>query len=340
MKAQVLHRPGEPEQFSYQDWPQPQPGPGEVLVRQHATSVNPADCKIRRNGSALAPGLPAVLGADVAGEVVALGPGVGAFALGDQVFGCAGGVRGMPGSYAEFIAADVRLLARRPHSLSLRQAAALPLAGITAYEGLVDRARVRAGQRVLVYGATGGVGHLAVQIAKARGAHVTAVVSTPEKAALARSLGADEVVLYRAEGLDGYVERLTDGLGFDLVFDAVGGDNLNLAIQAARPQGQVVTLVARQSYDLGAAFAKGLSIHILFMLIPMLHDLERARHGEILRELARLADEGLLAPLLDCATFALADLPAAHRRLESGAALGKVVVDIALAEPVQATVQV
>ena len=336
MKAQVLYRPGEPEQFSYQDWPQPQPGPGEVLVRLHATSVNPADCKIRLNGSALGPELPAVLGADVAGEVVALGAGVSVFAIGDQVFGCAGGVRGMHGSYAEYIAADVHLLARRPLSLSLRQAAALPLAGITAYEGLVDRARVRAGQRVLVYGATGGVGHFAVQIAKACGAHVSAVVSTPKKAAVARSLGADEVVLYRDEGPDDYVERLTDGLGFDLVFDAVGGDNLNLAIQAARPQGQVVTLVARQSYDLSAAFAKGLSLHIVFMLIPMLHDLERARHGEILRELARLADDGRITPLLDAERFDLAELPAAHRRLESGAAVGKVVVDIPAAEPARA----
>ncbi|WP_439860801.1 zinc-dependent alcohol dehydrogenase family protein [Pseudomonas sp. MBLB4136] len=332
MKAQVLYRPGEPEQFSYQEWPQPEPGPGEVLVRLHATSVNPADCKMRRSGSALAPDLPAVLGADLAGEVVALGAGVSGFALGDPVFGCAGGVRGMPGSYAEYIAADARLLAPCPRRLSPRQAAALPLAGITAYEGLIDRARLAPGQRVLVYGASGGVGHLAVQIAKACGAHVTAAISTPNKASLVLSLGADEVVLYREESPKQAVRRLTDGLGFDLVFDTLGGDNLNVAIQAARPQGQVVTLVARQNYDLSSAFAKGLSIHILFMLIPMLHDLGRARHGEILRELARLADGGLIAPLVDPQRFALADLAAAHRHLESGAALGKVVVDILDAE--------
>lgn len=333
MQAQVIHAFGEPEQFRLETVPVPAPGPGEVLVRQHATSVNPVDYKLRRYGPAVAPALPAVLGCDVAGEVVAVGAGVTDFAVGDAVYGCAGGVRGMPGAYAEYINADARLLARKPAALDWRQAAALPLVGITAWEGLVDKARVQPGDKVLVLGGAGGVGHVAIQLAKARGAHVTATVSSPAKADIVWALGADAVVNYRDETVADYVGRLTDGHGFDVVFDAVGGDSLNTAMAAARPNGQVITIVASQSYDLSPAHGKGLSLHVVFMPLPMLlnltHKNGREHHGEILRELAQLADAGQLKPLLDAERFALADMAAAHQRLESGAAVGKVVVEIA-----------
>lgn len=332
MQAQVIRAFGEPEVFQLETVSRPNPGPGEVLVRQRATSVNPVDYKIRRHGPALAPELPAVLGADVAGEVVAVGAGVTAFKVGDSVYGSAGGVRGLPGAYAEYINADARLLAAKPRTLDWRETAALPLVSITAWEGLVDRARIQPGENVLVLGGTGGVGHIAIQIAKARGARVTAAVSSEAKAAIVRRLGADEVVNYKAETVADYVQRVTDGTGFDVVFDAVGGDNLNTALQAARLNGQVVTIVASQSYDLLPMHLKGLSLHVVFMLIPMLHNpghrLDRAHHGQILREVAKLADAGLLRPLLDEQRFQLADMAAAHRRLESGAAVGKVVVEI------------
>ena len=328
MQAQVIHAFGEPEQFRLEIVARPTPGPGEVLVRQHATSVNPVDYKLRRHGPAAAPALPAILGCDVAGEVVAVGAGVTDFAIGDAVYGCAGGVRGMPGAYAEYINADARLLARKPATLDWRQAAALPLVGITAWEGLVDKARVQPGDKVLVLGGAGGVGHVAIQLAKVRGAHVTATVSSPAKAEIVRALGADAVVNYRDETVADYVGRLTDGIGFDLVFDAVGGDSLNTAMAAARPNGQVITIVASQTYDLSPAHGKGLSLHVVFMPLPMLLNRGREHHGEILRELAQLADAGQLRPLLDTERFALTDMAAAHRRLESGAAVGKVVVDI------------
>ena len=332
MQAQVIHAFGEPEQFRLEQVPVPKPGRGEVLVRQRATSVNPVDYKIRRYGPALGPQLPAVLGADVAGEVVAVGEGVSAFAIGDAVYGSAGGVRGLPGAYAEYINADARLLAPKPTTQDWRHTAALPLVSITAWEGLVDRARVQPGEKVLVLGGAGGVGHIAIQIAKARGAHVTATVSSDAKAALVRELGADEVVNYRTETVADYRQRLTGGTGFDVVFDAVGGDSLNTALQAARLNGQVVTIVASQQYDLSPMHLNGLSLHVVFMLIPMLHNpahsLDRAHHGRTLREIAKLADAGQLRPVLDESRFWLADMAAAHHRLESGAAVGKVVVEI------------
>ena len=327
MRAQIIPAWGGAENFEAATLPDPAPGPGEVLVQIAASSVNPADHKLRQAGPPIAPALPAVLGCDAAGRVLALGDGVEGFAPGDEVYGCVGGVRGVPGCYAEMIAADARLLAPKPASLTLREAAALPLVTITAWEGL-DRAGVRAGQSVLVHGGAGGVGHVAVQLAKARGAVVSTTVSSEEKAALVRSLGADHTIDYRNETVDDYVARLTGGRGFDVVYDATGGSDIAASFQAARLNGQVVTIVSMYEADLTPMHIKGLTLHVVFMLIPMLHDVDRAEHGRILREAAVLADAGGLRPHLDPERFDLASVADAHRHLEGGHAVGKVVIDV------------
>ena len=328
MQAQIIRAFGGAERFETARLPDPAPGPGEVLVQTAATSVNPVDYKLRGAGPAIAPELPAVLGCDIAGRVAAVGAGVEDFSAGDAVYGCVGGVRGMPGCYAELVAADARLLARKPASLSFREAAALPLVTITAWEGL-DRATVGEGQSVLVHGGAGGVGHIAIQLAKARGAVVSATVSSDEKAALARSLGADHTIDYRNERVDAYVARLTGGTGFDAVYDATGGSDIAASFQAARLNGQVVTIVSQYEADLAPMHIKGLTLHVVFMLIPMLHDVGRAEHGRILREAATLADAGRLRPHLDPQRFGLAATADAHRHLEGGHAIGKVVIDVA-----------
>lgn len=334
MRAQVIEAFGEPDVFRVVNLPDPQPGPGEVVVAIAATSVNPVDYKLRRHGPPIAPALPAVLGCDVAGTVVAVGADVTAFKLGDEVYGCAGGVAGVSGgSYAELIAADARLLAPKPATLSLREAAALPLVTITAWEGL-DRAGVGAGTTVLIHGGAGGVGHVAIQLAKARGATVYATVSSDEKAAVAKRLGADHTINYREESVADYLARLTGGRGFDVVFDATGGEDIAAPFLAARLNGHVVTIVSQYEADLSPMHAKGLSLHVVFMLIPMLHDRAREAHGRLLRKAAALADAGRLRPLVDPERFALEDLPRAHAKAEAGRALGKVVVDIAGPQPV------
>jgi NADPH:quinone reductase len=328
MRAQLIRRFGAPDVFELTDVPNPVAGPGEVLVGVEAASVNPVDTKIRKTGRAVAPDLPAVLGCDFAGTVVACGSGVDRFREGDAVYGCAGGVRGVSGgTYAELIAADARLLAHRPASISAREAAALPLVTITAWEAL-DRSSLAAGQTILVHGGTGGVGHVAVQLAKERGAHVATTVSTDEKAALARSLGADETINYRSEQVDAYVERLTSGRGFDVVLDATGGSDIATSFAAAKLNGQVVTIVSGYDADLRPMHAKGLSLHAVFMLIPMLHGDGRERHGVILEETARLVASGRLRPLLDPRRFSLAEVPEAHAHLEEGKATGKIVIDV------------
>lgn len=326
MRAMVLKAAGGPENFELTDICTPRPGHGDVLVRVHASALNPVDARIR-NGLPIGPALPAVLGADLAGTIEAVGDDVSGLTPGDEVYGCAGGVRGLGGSFADYIAADARLLARKPSHLSMREAAAMPLVSITAWNCMA-RADVRASDHVLVHAGCGGVGHIALQLAKARGARVTATVSTPEKAAIAQGLGADHTVLYGQESVADYVGRLTAGRGFDVVIDTVGGENLDRSFQAAAIGGRIAATAARSTHDLSPLHAKALSLHVVFMLIPLLENVGREDHGRIMREIAVLADNGKVRPLVDPARFGLEQLADAFRHLESGRALGKVVVDL------------
>lgn len=333
MRAQIIEAFGETDVFRLMSLPEPKPRAREVVVALAATSVNAVDHKLTRHGHSIAPLLPAVLGCDVAGTVVSVGAGVSDFKIGDEVYGCAGGVASVSGgSYAERIAADARLLVHKPLNLALREAAALPPVTITAWEGL-DRAGVGAGMSVLIHGGAGGVGHVAIQLAKARGATVSATVSSDEKAAIARRLGADHVISYRTESVADYVARLTGGRGFDVVFDATGGDDLATSLAAARLNGHVVTIVSQYEADLAPMHAKGLSLHVVFMLIPMLYDIGREAHGRLLRAAAAPAEASKLQPLIDPESFALEDLPRAHRKAEAGRAFGKIVIDIARDPP-------
>lgn len=329
MKAMILSAyGGGPESFEPADLDDPVPGAGQVLVRIIAASVNPVDTKIRRVGHASSPELPALLGCDMAGVVVAVGTDVAGFSIGDRVYGCVGGVRGSPGTYAELVAADARLLAKAPDVLPLREAAALPLVTITAWEAL-DRLGVGENTHLLVHGGAGGVGHIAIQLAKARGARIATTISSPEKAAIAQGFGADEIVDYRTESVEAYADRLTGGKGFDAVFDATGGSDLATSFAAAKVSGQVAVIVASYSADLTPMHVKGLSLHAVFMLIPLLHGIGREEHGRILGDVAKLVDEGRLKPLIDAERFTLEEVGKAHAKLESGRALGKLVIDIA-----------
>lgn len=326
MKATIIKEFGDSAVFTTADLPKPAVDKGQVLIRVEASSVNPVDYKIRRYAPPFAPDLPAVLHGDVAGVIEAVGEGVENFQPGDAVYGCAGGVKGHGGALADYMLADARLIAKKPESLDFGAAAALPLVVITAWEGLIEKANIQPGQRVLVHGGTGGVGHIALQLAKWRGAQVTATASTPEKLQTAKALGADEGVNYREESVVDYVNRLTNGEGFDVVFDSTGGANLPNSFAAATLNGTVVTPSASHTYDLSIMHAKGLSLHVVFMLLPMLKDVGRERHGAILHEVARLVDAGQLKPLMDTEHFSFSQVAQAHDRLEQKKAVGKIVL--------------
>jgi len=328
MKAMILNEYGDNAMFQSADLDQPAIQAGHVLVRVAAASVNTVDTMIRQMGKELplSPDLPAVLGMDFAGTVETVGEGVTNFAPGDEVYGCAGGLADLQGSLAEFMLADARLIAHKPKSLSMREAAALPLVGITAYEGL-QRANVREGQKVLVHGGTGGVGHVAVQLAKHFGADVYSTISDDNKVGIIEQYGAT-AINYKSETVEDYVAKHTNGAGFDVVFDSVGGENMTNSFDAAALNGQVATTVSMLALDLTTAHFKGLSIHVVFMLIPMLYNHKREEHGAILTKMADIADAGALNPLLDEKQFTLTDVGDAYDHLVSGQAIGKVVVEI------------
>jgi len=327
MNAWVIDDFGGPEVFERREVERPDLDDHEVLVRVRATSVNPVDYKIRRgDAEALCPPQPATLHGDVAGVVAAVGDEVTAFDEGDAVYGCAGGYPPVPhGALADYMPCDARLLAPMPESLSFRDAAALPLVTLTAWEGLVDKAFVQAGEHVLVHGATGGVGHVGIQLAKWRDAEVAATASSQRKLDIGADLGANTLINYEEEPVEDYVERCTDGRGFDLVFDTVAGENVQTSVEATRLNGQVVTVGAPAEDGLRRAYGSGLSVHFVSMLIPMLHDVGRAHHGEILRWTTDLVEEGHLRPLVDDRTFTFDEIGEAHAYAEAHKQIGKVV---------------
>lgn len=328
MKAMILSEYGNDAEFQPEELPQPSVKPGHVLVRVAASSVNTVDTMIRSMGKdlPLSPDLPAVLGMDFAGTVESVGEGVTGFAPGDEVYGCAGGLADLQGALAEYMLADVRLIAHKPKSLSMREAAALPLVGITAYEGL-QRAGTKPGQKVLVHGGAGGVGHVAMQLASHFGANVYATGHGAAQMDVIQGFDATAID-FTTEKVADYVATHTGGSGFDVVFDSVGGANLSNSFEATALNGQVATTVSLVELDLTPAHFRGLSLHVVFMLIPMLYDHKRESHGAILNTLAEIVDAGALEPLLDSERFGLDEVGKAHDRLTSGQAIGKVVVEI------------
>lgn len=325
MKAMTISRFGGPEVFEPMDLPQPEVPAGHVLIKVSGSSVNPIDIKIRSGAvAALAPEFPAVLHGDVCGVIEAMGPGVKRFQVGEAVYGFAGGFKGCGGALAEYMVADANLLARKPAKLPMLDAATLPIVGLTAWEALVERAGIRPGQRVLVHGGTGGVGNIGVQLAKIAGATVYTTVSNDHKAGLARQLGADFAINYREQKVADYVNQHTQGEGFDVVFDTVGGDCLAQSFQAVKTSGSVATIAARSTQDLSPLHARGATLHVVFTCLPLLHGRNRERLGNILTTLAQLIDKGRLMPLLDPEVFTFRNVGAAHQKLSDNRALGKI----------------
>jgi NADPH2:quinone reductase len=305
MKAALLKSFGGPEAFELRDVPKPVPQAGQVLVRVHATSINPLDYQVRRGDYADFVPLPAITGHDVSGVVEAVGPGVTAFSPGDEVWYTPQIFDG-PGSYAEYHAAAESIVAMKPPSLSHLEAASLTLVGGTVWEALVVRAALRVGESILVHGGAGGVGHIAIQVAKAMGARVLTTVRA-ENFEFARSLGADVLIDYQQENVVDAVMRETDGRGVDVVFDTIGGDTLSSSPDVLAQLGRVVSIVdTAQPQKVLQAWGKNASYHFVFT---------RQNRGK-LDELSALVARGQLRPHVG-AVYSLDDIAQAHARLES-----------------------
>lgn len=307
--------------------PRPDPRRGEVLVKIAASGVCLLDTKIRAGKASHAKQpLPAVLGLDMAGRVEKIGTGVTKFAVGDEVFGMVGGVGGLQGTLAEFICADADLIASKPENVTMREAAALPLNTITAWEGLVDRAKVSAGKTVLVHAGAGGVGHLVAQIAKAYGAQVFATVSQ-RKSSIVESYGVTPID-YERITLEQYVAAHTQGEGFDIIYDTLGGSTLDASFKAAKTYtGHVVSCLGWGTHPLAPLSLRGATYSGVFTLLPLQTGRYRSHHGEILASAADLVSLGKLMPLVNEMRFTSRDIAAAYTAAESNL-IGKVVVEI------------
>lgn len=326
MKAVLMTAAGNPEVLQVQDIPEPQiEHDTELLIRLKAAGINPIDTKIRKRGTFFPNALPAILGCDGAGIVEAVGSAVQQFRVGDEVYFCNGGLGGDPGTYAEFTTVDERFVAPKPTSLSFAEAAAAPLVLITAWEALYDRGRLEAGRRVWIHAGAGGVGHVAIQLAKLTGTTICTTVSSPEKAAFVQQLGADHVILYTQEDAVKSVLDWTDGEGVDLSFDTIGGIALSQSFAATSIYGDVVTLLAPDSTtDWKTARDRNLRVSYELMLTPMLRGLAKAQQhqAKILRECARLIDQQQLKIHLQ-QTLPLSEAAAAHSLIETGSMTGK-----------------
>lgn len=306
MRAVELVRFGDADTaFATRELPRPTPGPGQVLVRVLATSVNPLDLQTRRGDYREQVALPAVIGNDVSGVVVETGPGAGDFQPGDEVWYLAPMFTGQ-GTYAEFHVVDQTLVARKPTGLSHVEAAGLALVGVTVWEALVERAGVRAGERVLVHGGAGGVGSVAVQVAGALGAEVVTTARARDHEFVA-GLGADIAIDFSAGD---YVPQVRALGGVDVVLDTVGGDTLARSPQVLAGRGRVVSIVdTPEPQNLLTAWGVNATYHFLFVSPG------RAK----LQAIGQLVDQGELRPVIG-AVLPLADIAQAHTLMEGGSA--------------------
>ncbi|SDS66038.1 zinc-dependent alcohol dehydrogenase family protein [Bradyrhizobium canariense] len=325
MQAAVLDSPNLP--FRVGPIARPKPGTGQVLIRIKASGVTPLDTKIYAGQAAHARHpLPGILGMNVAGVVEAIGDGVTGFRHGDEIYGMTGGVGGLQGSLAQYAAVDADLLAAKPVNLTVREAASLPLNVITAWEGLIDRAKVRSGQSVLIHGGAGGVGRIAVQIARANGAEVFATGSANDKTYI-EQLGA-VFIDYKQTPASDYVAQHTAGRGFDVVYDTVGGSVLDASFNTVAQFGHVVSALGWGTHSLAPLSFRAATYSGVFTLLPILTGKGRAHHGEILREATKMVESGKIETRIDPRRFTLDTILDAYQALKDGTAAGRLVIDI------------
>lgn len=330
MKAVLMTAPGEADVLQVRDLPAPEiSNPRQVLVEVHAAGVNPLDAKVRKLHMFYPGRLPAILGCDAAGVVKSVGNEVSRFKPGDEVYFFNDGIGSGPGCYAEYALVREDFAARKPKSMSMVEAAALPLVLITAWEALVDRTSLKPKDSILVHAGAGGVGHVALQLAAHLGARIAATVSSEEKSTIARSFGAEQTINYREKDFVAETLEWTDGVGADAVFDTLGGTVFCRSFAAARLYGKLTTLAttACDLAELNKARMRNLTIGMVQMTTPLFLGDETARRRQtgILEAGARLVDEGKLRVLVS-ETYALEEAAAAHRSIEAGHTAGKIVL--------------
>jgi len=332
MRAILMNGAGASEVLQLRDVPLPPlPSSQHIRVKLAAASINPVDTKLRSKPAYFPDNVHAILGCDGAGVVQAVGADVSRFTVGDEVYFCNGGIGDEPGNYAEYTTLHEDYAAAKPVTFSMAESAALPLVFITAWEALVERASLQAGQTILIHAGAGGVGHIAIQLARHLGARVAVTVSDAPKAKFTATLGAEKIIHYREQDFVQETLAWTQGRGADVVFDTVGGDTFLRSMNAVAVGGKLVSLLSTplSMADSQLARLRNLSLCYEMILAPQvmrLHEL-RISQRRILEQGAELADAGKLKAMVS-KTLPLAQAAAAHRLIEQGGVSGKIVLTI------------
>lgn len=326
MRAIGIHEHGGIDKLQPLTLPEPAVGDNDVLIEVHASATNPVDCKIRQGYIGKDTLRPRVMGYDVSGVVVRLGKNVDAFNVGDAVYAAPSLVR--HGANAEFVAVDARTAGPKPENLDHVHAAALPLVTLTAWESLHDHGRLHTSETVLIHAGGGGVGHIAIQLAKLHGSTVIATASSQSAIDLCHRLGADAVINYRSENVVERVKEETGGELCNVVLDCVGGEAFKQSLDCVAVDGRLVTIVSvPEGADVNKLKIRSASLHMEFMGSATMWGVRPERQGQTLRTVTELVEAGKLTPHVSH-IFALDELAKAHEQQESGHTTGKVVVRV------------
>jgi NADPH2:quinone reductase len=328
MRAMTVTEFGPPDVLTMAEMPDPTPGEQDLLVEVHAAGVNPVDTKIRASGLGVERTFPFIPGYDVSGIVRAMGPKVDPdrFSVGDAVYASPNLVRN--GAHAEMVCVDWRTAAHKPESLDHVEAAAMPLVTLTAWESLHTRAAMHTGETVLIQAGAGGVGHIALQLARLHDCRVITTASRDESKQLCAQLGADVIIDYSDEDVVERVRQETDGRGCDVVLDAVGGNVFEQSMSCVTINGRLVSIVYTKTDSIhDKLFRKNVTLHLEFMGIPPIYGIHPESHGHILQTAAELVDAGKLKPHVN-RVLPLEQLGEAHEVLQAGHLTGKIVIKV------------
>ena len=315
MKAMVITSYGGTDVFKEMEMPvEACHGKPLLLVKVYATSVNPVDYKIRKGGIPTGIKFPQILGFDVSGVVEAVGEKVCDFKVGDEVYYLPK-ILGWQGAYAEYHLVEEEIVSKKPFNLSHTEAAAIPLVGSTAWDALIERTKIKIGETVLIHAGAGGVGSIAIQLAKICGAYVFTTCSSHNHN-FVKKLGADRVIDYKKENFVAVILKETNNLGVDIVFDTVGGETLTKSIQCTKIFGRIASIV-RVPSNLEQAFFKNITVHPVFV--------QSGRHK--LDVIHDLIERGQLKPVID-SVMSLSDVAKAHEKLEKGGVRGKIILEV------------
>jgi NADPH2:quinone reductase len=326
MRAMVVPEFGPAEILKLEEMTVPTPGDHDLLVEVHACALNPIDFKVRRGALAKGRPMPIILGFDVSGIVRGMGSLVAGFRVGDEVYASPSLVRN--GANAEFVCVDARTVALKPRSLDHVQAAALPLVSLTAWEALLLRARIQEGETLLIHAGGGGVGHMAIQVAKLHGCRVLTTASSEGAIELCRRLGADVIINYRQTDFVERARQETAGRGCAVVFDTVGGETFERSLDCVAVDGRLITCVGSASDKIPSKlFRINATLYFEFMGSVGVYGVRPESHGQILSAAAELVDQGKLRPHVS-QVLKLEELAEGHRLIESGHTTGKIVLRV------------